>query len=214
MSFSNALKEGFSSKLSEKMASLGGMEGGGDGAVQKKPSALVPSPAKEARNQSAEFFQDPANEDPAHAQVRVVKAPPAAKKATGKPGKKKDSLKSRRAAWLQSGGGSGHQVNPQQYVRELERFEADQNRKRSRETLLNVASTEIQGVAAQAARIRGRYLAKLLDAGSPNKSGIHEAELRELSRYRELYEELNKGMDILKAAIESGEIKIDGMSGR
>ena len=104
----------------------------------------------------------------------------------------------------------GH-VNPQQYTRELDRFVADEARRTVAETLRDVRSAEIEGVARLAARIKARYLAKLLDAGNPSKSGVQENEIKELIRYRETYEEFGRGLDMLKAAIEAGDVSVSGM---
>ena len=66
-------------------------------------------------------------------------------------------------------------------------------------------------MAKLAARIKARYLAKLLDVGNPAKSGVQETEIKELVRYRETYEELGRGLDMLKDAIESGDVTVSGM---
>jgi hypothetical protein len=103
------------------------------------------------------------------------------------------------------------QVNPQQYIRELDRYHAEQNRHQTRDAVMDVASHEVERVARLAARVRGRYIAKLLDAGNSEQAGLKEAELAELRRYRESHEELCHGLDLLKAAIAEGDISISGM---
>ncbi|MBM85931.1 MAG: hypothetical protein CMM47_07910 [Rhodospirillaceae bacterium] len=103
-------------------------------------------------------------------------------------------------------------VNPQQYVRELERYHADQNRKQIRGAVMDVASSEVERVATLAARVRGRYIAKLLDAGGLEKNGLKETELQELRRCRESHEELCHGLEMLKSAIFAGDILVSGMS--
>ena len=56
-------------------------------------------------------------------------------------------------------------VTPQQYVRELEWYRADQYRQLTRETVIEVNSEEVQSIARMSAKVRGRYMAKLLDCG-------------------------------------------------
>lgn len=116
-----------------------------------------------------------------------------------------------KAAWLDAPGVPVGRVNPAQYARELDRFAADEARRAVADTLMDVRSTEIEGVARLAARIKARYLAKLLDVGNPAKSGVQETEIKELMRYRETYEELGRGLDMLKSAIESGDVTVSGM---
>lgn len=114
-----------------------------------------------------------------------------------------------RANWLHDAVPGGR-VNAAQYVRELDRFAAEENRRAVSDVVMEVNQSEVEGVVRHAARIKGRYLAKLLDVGNKAKSGVMEAEVNELTRYRETYEELARGLDILKSAIESGDISVSG----
>lgn len=114
-----------------------------------------------------------------------------------------------RANWLHDAVPGGR-VNAAQYVRELDRFAAEENRRAVSDVVMEVNQSEVEGVVRHAARIKGRYLAKLLDVGNKAKSGVMEAEVNELTRYRETYEELARGLDILKSAIEAGDISVSG----
>lgn len=102
-------------------------------------------------------------------------------------------------------------VNPQQYIRELDRYHAEQNRHLTQDAVMDVASHEVERVAKLAAKVRGRYIAKLLDAGNSQQAGLKEAELAELRRYRESHEELCHGLELLKSAIAEGDISVSGM---
>ena len=115
-----------------------------------------------------------------------------------------------RAEWLDQ----GVKVNPQQFVRELERFASEESKRAVADVVMDVQPAEIEGVAKLAGRIKGRYLAKLLDVGSPDKPSVQEAEIKELTKYRETFEELNRGLDILKSAIETGDISVRGTISR
>lgn len=114
-----------------------------------------------------------------------------------------------RANWLHDAVPGGR-VNTAQYVRELDRFAAEENRRAVADVVMDVNQSEVEGVVRHAARIKGRYLAKLLDIGNKAKAGVMEAEVSELTRYRETYEELARGLDILKSAIEAGDISVSG----
>lgn len=116
-----------------------------------------------------------------------------------------------KAAWLHEGLPQHGRVNAAQYIRELERFAAEESRRAVADSVMDVKPGEIEGVAKLAARIKGRYLAKLLDLGNPSKSTVQDTEVRELTRYRETYEELARGLDMLKAAIEAGDVGVSGM---
>ena len=105
-------------------------------------------------------------------------------------------------------------VNPQQYARELDRYRNEQNRHLTQETVMEVASGELEGIAQMAAKARGRYFAKLLDAGAPRQGFLQEAEIAELKFYREMYEEMTQGFEAMRDAIGAGDISVAGMSKR
>ena len=98
-------------------------------------------------------------------------------------------------------------LNGKQYVRELDRFSAVEGRKIAQDTLIDVRSDEIEGLARLAAVARGRYLAKLLDSGGSGRPTMQEAEVSEL---RASVKPMRKceGLKILKEAIEAGEVKV------
>lgn len=135
----------------------------------------------------------------------------AARQAGLQQGRQKQPVQkpAQRANWLHDAV-SGGRVNTAQYVRELDRFAAEENRRAVADVVMDVNQSEVEGVVRHAARIKGRYLAKLLDIGNKSKSGVMEAEVGELTRYRETYEELARGLEILKSAIEAGDISVSG----
>lgn len=101
-------------------------------------------------------------------------------------------------------------VNPRQYVRELDRFLTKQNSHLTQGVVLDVSSAEVERIAKLSARVRGRYIAKLLDVGSAGRGALKESELSELKRSRQSYEELSAGIDLLKNAISNGDITVTG----
>ena len=101
-------------------------------------------------------------------------------------------------------------VNPRQYVVALDRFLSKQNSCITQDVVLDVSSSEIERVIKLSARVRGRYIAKVLDIGSSEKGGLKGSELIELRHCRESYEELFAGINILKDAISDGDIIVTG----
>ena len=101
-------------------------------------------------------------------------------------------------------------VNARQYVVELDRFLNRQNNNLTQGVVLDVASYEIEQVIRLSARVRGRYIAKVLDIGRSETGGLKESELLELRRHRQSCEELSFGIDILKEAIAVGDISVTG----
>lgn len=160
------------------------------------------------RDELADFDVPPARPaEPSGRSTAPAKPVPTARQGARPPVAKPRS----KAAWLHEGLPQRGRVNAAQYIRELERFTAEESRRVVADTVMDVNPAEIEGVAKLAARIKGRYLAKLLDLGNPSKSAVQDTEVRELTRYRETYEELARGLDLLKAAIEAGDIGVSGM---
>ncbi|NQW08492.1 MAG: hypothetical protein HQ481_01225 [Alphaproteobacteria bacterium] len=157
----------------------------------------------------------PLKTDRLHPVEEIVTRPapaiaPAAKPAMRPKAKAHPSRNAAKASWLGEAR-TGGRVNAAQFVRELERFQVDETKRAVADAVMEVNPSEVEGVARLAARIKGRYLAKLLDLGNPSKTDVKEAEIAELTRHRETYEELSRGLDMLKAAIEAGDLPIAGM---
>lgn len=70
---------------------------------------------------------------------------------------------------------------------------------------------EIQRIARIVAKLKGRYLATLMDLGNSAKGPIGESEVRELRRAREMYEEVELGLTRLREAIDAGDLELDGV---
>ncbi|WP_420405647.1 hypothetical protein [Nisaea sp.] len=223
MSLSSALKAGLGSRLKD----LSGNGAGADWdpypeeARGKTPAdSKVPSkvPAKTAaREGSATGAVQPLRADRPAAVSPVAKAPrPANANSEEQPAAAPRAARSKRQAsapWLQ-GKDAGMRVNPQQYARELDRYMTEQNRQLTQETVMEVGAGELEGVAQMAAKARGRYFAKLLDAGAPRHGFLQEAEIAELRFYREMCEEMTHGFEAMRDAIEAGDISVRGMKKR
>ena len=70
---------------------------------------------------------------------------------------------------------------------------------------------EIQRVARIVAKLKGRYLATLMDLGNVHKGPVGDSEVRELRRAREMYEEVELGLTRRREAIEAGDLELDGV---
>tara|TARA_B100000214_G_scaffold109523_1_gene77300 strand:+ start:2000 stop:2782 length:783 start_codon:yes stop_codon:yes gene_type:complete len=101
-------------------------------------------------------------------------------------------------------------ITAQQYVSELDRFLNKQNEHLTKKVVLGVSSIEIERLVKLSAKVRGRYIAKLLDLGGDGHLVLKESELIDLRRTRESHEELLAGLDVLKNAISNGEIIVSG----
>ncbi len=101
-------------------------------------------------------------------------------------------------------------MTAQQYVSELDRFLTKQNENLTKKVVLGVSSVEIERLVKLSAKVRGRYIAKLLDLGGDGHLVLKESELIDLRRTRESHEELLAGLNVLKNAISNGEIIVSG----
>jgi hypothetical protein len=77
--------------------------------------------------------------------------------------------------------------------------------------VIGATPAEVQRVARIAAKLKGRYLATLMDLGMGEKGPVGEAEIRELRRSREMYEEVELGLAKLREALEAGDLELDGV---
>jgi hypothetical protein len=105
-----------------------------------------------------------------------------------------------------------HAVSPVQYLRELDGFARGQAKSEIAKAVLTVTATEVEAAINLSVRLRGRYLARILDAGQiAAKRPFGETETKELAKMREMSEEMHKGVEALKRAIESGELSVPGL---
>jgi hypothetical protein len=70
---------------------------------------------------------------------------------------------------------------------------------------------EVQRVARLLAKLKGRYLAQVVDLGSLKRASIGEMDINELRRAREMAEEVELGLTALRNAIERGDLPLDGI---
>lgn len=77
--------------------------------------------------------------------------------------------------------------------------------------VIAVTPSEVERVARIVAKLRGRYLAQILDLGHADRAPLNEADVERLRRAREWYQEVERGFTELRTAIESGELPLDGV---
>jgi hypothetical protein len=70
---------------------------------------------------------------------------------------------------------------------------------------------EVQRVARLLAKLKGRYLAQIVDLTSGKRGPIGEMDIAEIRRSREMAEEVELGLAALRQAIESGDLTLDGV---
>lgn len=105
-------------------------------------------------------------------------------------------------------------ISMAQYLRELDTVRQKHNQREVKNSVLDVSSREVEGIMQLSAKLRGRYLAKLLDQATTGGQPVSEASIRELARWREMYEEVEKGIEVLREAMEDGDVAVQGVIGR
>lgn len=100
-----------------------------------------------------------------------------------------------------------------QYLHHLQHDIKSYVRAETINAVIGTAPAEIQRVARILAKLKGRYLAQLIDLGNGSNGPIGEPEIRDLRRTREMYEEVELGLNRLREAIETGDLELDGVRG-
>jgi hypothetical protein len=111
-----------------------------------------------------------------------------------------------------AGAGPAAAPNVRQYLYHLNAGIKDMTRVEARGAVVGVTPIEVERIGRAVARLRGRYLAQVVDIGGVNRQQpVSEGEIAQLRRAREWYEEAAAGLEALKAAIEAGEVALDGV---
>ncbi len=101
--------------------------------------------------------------------------------------------------------------NARQYLLHLTADTRRVSEQEVRSAVVAVTPTEVERVARAVAKLRGRYLAQIVDAGTAKQGAPSRGEVEQLRHARESYEELESGFATLRAAIEAGEIPLEGV---
>lgn len=98
-----------------------------------------------------------------------------------------------------------------QFLSQLGAQERKLARKEALNAVIDVAPGEVEKLARLVARLRGRYLAKLIDLGNNTETLPGELEIAEIRRVRERFEELELGLSSVKAALAEGDLTLRGL---
>ena len=78
-------------------------------------------------------------------------------------------------------------------------------------TVVGATPAEVQRLARLAAKLKGRYFAQALDLTSTEHGPISEPDIRYLERSRFMYEEVERALDSLRHAIQTGDLALEGL---
>lgn len=100
-----------------------------------------------------------------------------------------------------------------QYIYHLNNDIRAFTRAETESAVMKCAPVEVQRVARLLAKLRGRYLALVVDLGSLKRASIGETDIHNLRQAREMAEEVERGLAALREAIEKGDLQLDGVKG-
>ena len=121
-----------------------------------------------------------------------------------------DSPDSRTLQWFQRSSGK-----PKERLRMLEDALAvpepdpEQSRREIMSVLVHLKQSEIRALVRRAAHAKGRYLAALMEM--PRSQASRKTALQELALARQEFEELEKGLEILRQLILDNDVQINGV---
>jgi hypothetical protein len=78
-------------------------------------------------------------------------------------------------------------------------------------TVVGATPAEVQRLARLTAKLKSRYLAQALDLTSAEHGPISESDVRFLERARFMYEEVERALDSLRHAVETGDLALEGL---
>jgi hypothetical protein len=78
-------------------------------------------------------------------------------------------------------------------------------------TVVGATPAEVQRLARLAAKLKSRYLAQALDLTSAEHGPISESDVRYLERARFMYEEVERALENLRHAIQTGDLSLEGL---
>jgi len=78
-------------------------------------------------------------------------------------------------------------------------------------TVVGATPAEVQRLARLAAKLKSRYFAQALDLTTAEHGPISESDIRYLERARFMYEEVERALDNLRHAIQTGDLALEGL---
>ena len=78
-------------------------------------------------------------------------------------------------------------------------------------TVVGATPAEVQRLARLTAKLKSRYFAQALDLTSAEHGPISENDIRFLERSRFMYEEVERALESLRHAIQTGDLALEGL---
>jgi hypothetical protein len=103
-----------------------------------------------------------------------------------------------------------HGLTPERFVALIEEFRQSITRERFVARLTEVKQEELVELVKLQAEIRARYLMAVLDLVQPNVADI-AGRVAEAKQFREMAEEINRGVEAISAAVLGKEIPVPGL---
>jgi hypothetical protein len=101
-------------------------------------------------------------------------------------------------------------ITPERFVALIEEFRQNITRERFVARLSEVKQEELVELVKLQAEIRARYLMAVLDMVQPNVADI-ASRVDEARQYREMADEVNRGVEAVTAAVLAKEIPVPGL---
>ncbi|GAB4223741.1 MAG: hypothetical protein Tsb0032_26860 [Kiloniellaceae bacterium] len=96
------------------------------------------------------------------------------------------------------------------FVERIDETIQEQSKREIMSVLVHLKQSEIRALVRRAAHAKGRYLAALMEM--PRSQSSRKTALEELALARQEYEELEKGLEILRQLILDNDVQIGGVS--
>ncbi len=95
------------------------------------------------------------------------------------------------------------------FVEQIEESIQEQSKREIMSVLVQLKQSEIRALVRRAAHAKGRYLAALMEM--PRTQCSRKTAVEELALARQEYEELEKGLDVLRQLILDNDVQIGGV---
>ena len=95
------------------------------------------------------------------------------------------------------------------FVEQIEDTIQEQSKREIMSVLVHLKQSEIKALVRRVAHAKGRYLATLMEL--PRSQSSRKTAIEELSLARQEYEELEKGLEILRQLILDNDVQISGV---
>lgn len=95
------------------------------------------------------------------------------------------------------------------FAEQIEDSIQEQSRREIMSVLVHLKQSEIRALVRRAAHAKGRYLAALMEM--PRSQASRKTALQELALARQEFEELEKGLEILRQLILDNDVQINGV---